>query len=134
MLQKALLILVAFAQPVIVVAQEQKSDFWKGFEAELGKAAAQALIGVIKEAATAPPVQRQQQTEQYTIQVNQHGAVFRSANDVLYLGKDCDAESKNSGKGRWTWGPNGVVVLLEKRRVIFESLKSSPTGRPLCSV
>jgi hypothetical protein len=119
--------------PLVVAAQEQKSDFWKGFEAELGKAAAQALVGVIREAATAPPTQRQEPSEQFTIQVNQHGAVFRSDKDILYLGKDCDALSKNSGKGRWTWGANGVVIYLEKRRVTFASLRSSPTGHGLCS-
>ena len=124
--------LLATAFPVVAFSQEPKSDFWKSFEAELGKAAAQALVGAIRDVANAPPKQRTQPAEQFSVLVNKHGAVFSSSSDTLYLGKDCDAESKHSGKGRWTWGPNGVVVTLEKRRISFDSLRASPTGSSLC--
>ena len=37
-----------------LLAQEKESPFWKAFEAELGKAAAQTLLGVAKEIANSP--------------------------------------------------------------------------------
>lgn len=45
---------ISFSLSGYAIAQEKESEFWKGFKNELGKAAAQVLIEVVKEAVNTP--------------------------------------------------------------------------------
>lgn len=57
--------------------------------------------------------------ERFRIQHNAHGAILRSADRVVYLGKDCDAYARRHGPGRWHWANGGITVELGDTRIAF---------------
>lgn len=74
----------------------------------------------------------------FAFEENRHGAVLTSIEpledalfvngmntpsiepgDVLYLGRSCDAFSKNLGDGSWSWTNGGFIVEFSTVRVAF---------------
>ena len=56
---------------------------------------------------------------EYNVDKNRHGAVLKSKQATLYLGKDCDAFSPQYGKGSWKWANTDTWVNLEKKEFKF---------------
>lgn len=46
----------------------------------------------------------------YTATQKAHGATLESANETIYLGKDCDALSDKEEQGTWVWASGGFVI------------------------
>lgn len=55
----------------------------------------------------------------YSLSKNDSGAVLKSPDATLYLGKNCDASSPQYGKGHWEWANGGFFVDLERKRIGF---------------
>lgn len=68
----------------------------------------------------------------YAVRHNAHGAVLRGGGGVIYLGRDCDAWSRDGGRGRWQWANGGVVVELQHRRVAFPRQEVAVAGAEGC--
>lgn len=60
---------------------------------------------------------------EYSVERNQNGAVLRSPNATLYLGKDCDAYSPEYGRGRWGWANAGFSVSFPAKGRFFAFLR-----------
>lgn len=48
----------------------------------------------------------------YNEKYNQHGLRLTSNNEVIYLGKSCDAFSPTLGKGYWNQSNGGILVTF----------------------
>ena len=57
----------------------------------------------------------------YHVQINEHGAILKSeeADELLFIGKDCDVSSAKHGKGKWKYSDAGILVQFQGRRFIF---------------
>ncbi len=74
----------------------------------------------------------------FDYEMNRHGAVLTSKEpteepliftegegvriqpgDVLYIGRSCDAFSKEYGRGSWSWTNGGVIIEFSDIRVAF---------------
>lgn len=55
----------------------------------------------------------------YIATQNAHGAALKSANETIYLGKDCDALSDKEEQGTWAWANGGFVIEFPTRRIGF---------------
>jgi hypothetical protein len=50
---------------------------------------------------------------------NANGAVLRSRDATIYLGRRCDAYSARYGHGRWEWANGGFLVVFRGRQIGF---------------
>lgn len=55
----------------------------------------------------------------YETTFNKHGAVMKSKSKILYLGKSCDVESQELGKGTWSWHDAGFKIVFENTKIWF---------------
>ncbi len=57
----------------------------------------------------------------YHVQINEHGAILKSeeADELMFIGKDCDVSSPKHGKGKWKYSDAGIMVQFLERRFIF---------------
>ena len=69
----------------------------------------------------------------WDISENQHGAVLRRGNIILYLGRNCDARSPRYGVGRWGWANGGYLVIFPQRRFGFPR-QDPPFSAPDCLI
>jgi hypothetical protein len=55
----------------------------------------------------------------YIATQNAYGAALKSANEAIYLDKDCDALSGKEEQGIWAWANGGFVIEIPTRRIEF---------------
>lgn len=67
-------------------------------------------------------------TMRYSAEINDSGAILKSGDTTLYLGKDCDAYSPQFGQGSWGWANAGFrVVFPQKKQELWISTPREPS-------
>lgn len=56
----------------------------------------------------------------YALAVNESGAVLTSADGrTIYLGRSCDVQSDQFGRGRWEWSNAGFAIRFNGQDITF---------------
>jgi hypothetical protein len=58
-------------------------------------------------------------TKTYDVSYNDHGAVLSTGRERIYLGRNCDAASKNYGGGSWGQANGGVLIKFKQTDIAF---------------
>jgi hypothetical protein len=77
------------------------------------------LALMLSTAVVAPPGFASAAGVEYVATDNRHGVVLRAGNEVLYLGRDCDAAMANGERGRWWWSEKGFAAYFTMATVRF---------------
>ncbi len=72
----------------------------------------------------------------YHVQINEHGAILKSeeADELLFIGKDCDVSSPKHGKGKWKFSDAGILVQFQDRRFVFGRQKLAIPNSGKCKM